>query len=123
MTAASRRNGRLDRIIEPIASGLGNGVAWLAENGILFVIFTAIWLGFAIGLIWSQESLDRAWQAIRSWPLILQIVTGILFLPVVVGLWIWETSWPVVVRLVLIVGIAGWNLWMFLPRAVRTVKP
>jgi hypothetical protein len=112
----------MEQLIETVAGGLGDGVAWMAESGILFAIFAVIWIAFAAGLIFSQGSVDQAWQAIRELPLIVQIVVWILFLPVMIGLWIWETSWPLVVRLVLVVGVAGWNLLMFLPRAVQT-KP
>ncbi len=40
-----------------------------------------------------------------------------------IGLWVWETSWPIVVRLVLVVGVAGWNLLMFLPKALQAARP
>jgi hypothetical protein len=43
----------------------------------------------------------------------------VLFLPVMAGLWIWETTWPVLLRLLLVGGLAAWNLLVFLPRAVR----
>ena len=52
----------------------------------------------------------------------MQIVVRVLFLPVMIGLWIWETSWPLIVRLVLVIGIGWWNLWMFLPKALQA-KP
>lgn len=116
------RKGRMEQVIETLASGLGNSVAWTAENGILFAIFAIIWVAFAAGLIFSQGSVDQAWQAIRDLPLIVEIVVWVLFLPVMIGLWVWETTWPLVVRLVLVVGIAGWNLFMFLPRALQA-KP
>ena len=112
----------MEQIIETLASGMGNGVAWAAQSGILFVIFAVIWIAFGAGLIFSQGSVDQAWQVIRDLPLIVQIVVWILFLPVMIGLWIWETSWPLVIRLVLVIGIAGWNLLMFLPRALQA-KP
>jgi hypothetical protein len=51
-----------------------------------------------------------------------QIVVWVLFLPVMVGLWVWETTWPLVLRLILVAGIAGWNLFMFLPKALQA-KP
>lgn len=35
------------------------------------------------------------------------------------GLWIWETTWPLIVRVVLTAGIAGWNLLVFLPRGLQ----
>ena len=113
----------MESVINALASGVGNGVAWLAEHGVLFVVFAVIWVAFAAALIWSQGSLDMAWQAIRSWPLIAQVVAWVLFLPVMVGLWIWETSWPVIVRLALVVGIAGWNLLVFLPKALQAARP
>jgi hypothetical protein len=73
--------------------------------------------------VWSQGSLGQAWQGIRSWPLIVQIVAWVLFLPVMFGLWVWETSWPLIVRLTLVIGVAGWNLLVFLPRAGQAAKP
>ena len=116
------RKGVVDTVIEAIATGLGNTVAFMADYGILFVIFAVVWAAFGAGLIWSQGSVDAAWQAIRDLPLILQLVIWLLFLPVMVSLWIWETTWPLVVRLVLIIGIGGWNLLIFLPRALAA-KP
>jgi hypothetical protein len=84
-------------------------------NITVFVLFFALWAAFGYALVVNQGGLDSAWQWARSLPLIVQAVVAILFLPVAVGLWIWETSWPLVVRLVLIVGIGGWNIWMFFP--------
>jgi ABC-type amino acid transport system permease subunit len=122
-TAPARRKGPMEQVIETLASGLGNSVAWLAENGVLFAVFTLIWLAFGAGLIWSQGSIDQTWQTIRGLPLIVQAFVWLLFLPVMIGLWIWETTWPLVVRLILVIGIAGWNLLVFLPRALQTAKP
>ena len=76
-----------------------------AFNIFVFILFTALWIGFAWALISSQGSLDAAWQWIRGLPLILQGVVWLLFLPVVSGLWIWHTDWAVVVRLMLVLGI------------------
>lgn len=113
----------MERMIETLASGLGNGVGWMAEHGILFAIFAIIWIAFAASLLVSQGSLDQAWATIRGLPLILQAVVWVLFLPAVIGLWVWETSWPLIVRLLLVAGIAWWNLMVFLPRALQTVRP
>ena len=117
-----RRKGPMEKLIEGVADGLGNGIGFMAESGILFAIFALIWLAFGVGLIWSQGSIDAAWEAIRGLPLIVQGVVWVLFLPVMAGLWAWETTWPLVVRLLLVVGIAGWNLLIFLPRAL-TARP
>jgi hypothetical protein len=113
----------MEQVIETVANGAGNSVGWLAETGVLFVLFAVIWVGFGLALIWSQGSLDAAWQSIRSLPLIVQGIAWLLFLPVMLGLWIWETTWPLVLRLLLVVGIAGWNLLVFLPRWLQVAKP
>lgn len=119
----ARRTGRMDRLIDTLASGLGNGIAWMADHGVLFGIFAILWLAFGAALIWSQGSLDQAWSSLRSLPLLVQIVVWILFLPVTAGLWIWESTWPLIVRLLVVAGVAGWNLFMFLPRALQAARP
>jgi len=35
------------------------------------------------------------------------------------GLWIWESSWPLLIRLLLVVGLAGWSLLIFLPKSLQ----
>jgi hypothetical protein len=117
-----RRTGKVDQVIQPLGNSLGNSVGWLAENGIPFAIFAVIWAAFVVGLIWSQGSIDQAWKTILALPMLVQIVVWVLFLPVMIGLWVWETSWPLIVRLVLVVGVAGWNLLVFLPKALQA-KP
>jgi ABC-type amino acid transport system permease subunit len=106
----------MEQLIETVATGLGNSVGWLADHGVLFGVFALIWIAFGIGLVVSQGSIDQAWHTIRGLPLLVQLVAWLLFLPVMAGLWIWETSWPLVVRLVLVLSIAGWNLLVFLPK-------
>ncbi len=67
---AARRKGPMEQVIEALGSGLGNSVGWLAESGILFALFAIVWVAFGAALIWSQGSLDQAWQAIRDLPLL-----------------------------------------------------
>jgi hypothetical protein len=112
-----RRKNVMETIIETLVTGLGNGVGFVASSGILFLVFAIAWLAFGAALVWSQGSLDAAWQWTRSLPLLVQGVVWLLFLPVMMGLWVWETTWPLAVRLVVVLGIAGWNLLVFLPRA------
>ena len=109
----------MERVLEPLASGLGNAVAWLAETGVLFAVFAAIWISLGVGLVWRAETVDEAWRTIGAMRWIVQGVAWILLLPVMIGLWIWESSWPVLVRVLLVVGIGGWNLLVFLPRSMR----
>ena len=113
----------MEQLIETVASGLGNTVGYLAEIGVLFAIFAILWIAFGAAVVWSQGSLDAAWQWVRGLPLIVQGIVWLLFLPVMFGLWVWETTWPLILRLVVIVGLAGWNLIVFLPRALQAVRP
>jgi hypothetical protein len=120
--AVSRKKGTMEALIDALASGAGNTIGFMADYGILFVIFAGLWLAFGAGLIWSQGSVDAAWQAIGNLPLILQGVIWLLFLPVMVALWVWETTWPLALRLTVVIGIGAWNLLVFLPRAL-VAKP
>ena len=116
---SQERKNVMETIIEGVASGLGNSIGWAAETGLLFVTFALLWGAFGVALAISQGSVDAAWTWVRSLPWVLQGVVWVLFLPVMAGLWVWETTWPVVLRLVVVGGLAAWNLLVFLPRAVR----
>ena len=74
------------------------------------VIFVVLWVGFAIALIMNREWLDVLWNWAQALPLFPKIIVWALFLPILVGLWIWESSWPVLGRLAGLAGIVGWTL-------------
>ncbi len=85
-----------------------------------FSILTLLWLGFGAALLLNREMLDATWQMFAGWPLIIQIVVGLLVLPIAVGLWIWETQWPLVLRLILVAGLAGATIYTFFPGRAQT---
>ena len=117
----------MEQIIDAFVNGIivpvTSVIPTLVENGVLFAVFALLWIGFAVALVASQGSLDAAWATLRGLPLIVQAVVWLLFLPVTVGLWVWETTWPLVLRLIVVMGLAGWNLLMFLPRAATAARP
>ena len=83
--------------------------------------FAILWVGFAIALIVNPEWLDLLWNWVRALPSVAEIIVWVLFLPIMTGLWIWESSWPALVRLLAFAGIVVWTLFAvssFL-RAVR----
>jgi hypothetical protein len=80
-----------------------------------FAILTFLWLGFAAALIFNPAILDSVWLSFRGLPFVVQAVIGLLVLPVAAGLWIWETSWPVWLRLVVIVGLGWVTIYTFFP--------
>ncbi len=81
-----------------------------------FGVFAGLWIAFGYALVASQGSLDQTYEWLRGLPLIAQAVVVLLTLPVVIGLWVWETSWPLVVRLPLVIGLGAWTLAIFFPR-------
>lgn len=114
-----RKRGRMDQFITAFVDGmLVPVINVFVTGGLAFVVFVVVWIGFAAALVGSQGSLDAAWHWIRGLPFIPQAIVWLLFLPVVIALWIWETTWPLVLRIVLIAGIGAWNVWIFLPRAL-----
>ena len=80
-----------------------------------FGILTVLWLAFLAALVFNRALLDAAWQTFRGWPLVLQGIIWLLALPVVAGLWIWETTWPMWVRLILVLGLAWVTVYTFFP--------
>jgi hypothetical protein len=74
------------------------------------VIFAMLWVGFAIALVVNPESLDLLWNWVRALPSVAEIIVWVLFLPIMTGLWIWESSWPALVRLLGFAGIVAWTV-------------
>jgi hypothetical protein len=82
----------------------------------VFTLFALLWLAFITALIFRRDMLNNTWQSIRRLPIVVQLLLWLLFLPVIIGLWIWQTSWAVWLRLVLVLGLAWWNVFVFFPR-------
>ena len=89
----------------------------LSINIVAFAALTLVWLGFATALVFNPAILDRIWRTFRGLPLLVQGLVWLLVLPVAAGLWIWERSWPVWLRLILVISIGGWTVYTFFPRA------
>jgi hypothetical protein len=85
-------------------------------NVSIFALFAVLWALFAWALVANQGGLDSLWEWSRSQHIIVQGAIWLLVLPLAIGLWIWESGWPLLVRLVLVVSIGAWNLWMFFPK-------
>ena len=73
-------------------------------------IFAVLWVGLAIALVVNPEWLDSLWNWVRGLPPVTEITVWLFFLPIMVGLWIWESSWPALVRLLAFAGIVFWTL-------------
>jgi hypothetical protein len=81
-----------------------------------FAILSVLWIGFGAALLFNHALLDSIWQFFRGMPFVFQAIIGLLILPVVAGLWIWETSWPLWLRIVLVLGLAWATIYTFFPK-------
>ena len=74
------------------------------------VIFVVLWVAFVTALIVNRGWLDVLWNRVQALPSIPRIIVWLIFLPIMVGLWIWESSWPTLARSLGFIGIAVWTL-------------
>jgi hypothetical protein len=80
----------------------------LSTYAILTFVF--LWVGFAVALIADRSWLETLWEWLRALPLGVEISVWVLFLPITVGLWIWESSWPLFGTILASAGLFGWTL-------------
>jgi len=99
-------------IVVPVTSVIPR----LVSSGALLAVFAILWLAIGAAAVANPAGLDATWRAIGEWPLPVQAIGWLLFLPVMAGLWIWATDWPLAARIVLVAGLAGWSLLIFIPR-------
>jgi hypothetical protein len=74
------------------------------------VVFAILWVGLAFTMIVNPALLDQIWNWVRALPLLQEIIAWVLFLPIMVGLWIRESSWPMIFRWLATAGLVGWTL-------------
>ncbi len=92
----------------------------LIINITAFAILALLWLVFLAALLFKRDILDNSWRSFRRLPLLVQLAIALLALPVVVGLWIWHTTWPTWLRLALVLGLAWMTVYTFFPRLPLT---
>ncbi len=85
-------------------------------NYFAFAVLALLWIGFGAALLFNQEMLNTVWQSFRGLPLVAQLLAGLLLLPVVLGLWIWQMPWAIWLRLILVAGLAWVTIYTFFPR-------
>jgi hypothetical protein len=106
----------VERLVGWIVIPVTSVIPRLVSSGALLVLFGAMWFAFGAAAATNPAALDDTWQAIGSWPLPVQAIGWLLFLPVMAGLWVWEADWVLLARVVVVAALAGWNLLIFVPR-------
>jgi hypothetical protein len=74
-----------------------------------------LWALFAIAAAVSPGVLTDIWAEVETLPFALRIVVWVVALPWMLGLAIWQGSWPDLVRFALIAALAVASLWTFYP--------
>lgn len=107
--------GSIDRVVRWVIIPVTSVIPVLVRTGVLWLAFAAMWAGFLLVLVADPAALDGVWRTVGAIPLIGQALLWLLFLPLMAGLWAWATDWPLVVRVVVVIALAAWNLVLFLP--------
>ncbi len=74
------------------------------------VVFAVFWIGFAVVLAWDQSRLDDLWQWVREQPFGAELLLWALFLPITVGLWVWQATWGPAVKVLAFAGLVFWTV-------------
>lgn len=93
-----RRTGRLGRAFE----------VGISLHGA--VIFTVLWVGFAVGLATGGGLLVDAWTWLTGLEPVAAVVAWILLLPIAVGLWAWNAVGSILVIALVGVALVAWTL-------------
>jgi hypothetical protein len=109
-------SGAIEGLVRWILVPVAGAIPFLVSSGVLLVVFAVLWLGFGATLVAQTSAVDEAWRSIGELPLPILGLAWLLFLPLMAGLFVWTTSWPLAIRLVVVAGLAGWNLLVFIPR-------
>ncbi len=108
--------GTVEGLVRHVVVPVTSVIPALVERGVLFAGFALLWAAVGAAVVADPGALDATWRSIGSWPLPVQGLAWLLFLPVMAGVWAWETDWPLAIRIAAVAGLAAWNLLVFIPR-------
>jgi hypothetical protein len=83
---------------------------------VTFAAVTVLWLAYGAMLVAAPDTLGDLWRAVGDLWLPLKAVIWVLFLPWMIGLWVWQSSWPLAVRLTLDICLGVTTVIAFFPR-------
>ncbi len=81
-----------------------------------FIAVLLLWLAFGWTLMLGRQALDGAWRSFQHQSRVVQGIEVVLLLPWVVALAVWESKWTLVLRVILVVGLACSTLFAFFPK-------
>ena len=90
---------------------------------ILWTVFLAAgWAAFAYLAAVPAGGLVGAWAAVRSLPLVVQPLLWLIFLPWMLGLWVWQLGWPFWIRAGVLAGLLFWSYVISVPPLIQMLR-
>lgn len=86
---------------------------------IMLVVAIVLWSAFGALTIFDPNALQSLWRRFSDVPLAGKAVLTIVGLPWVAGLWVWQTAWPLALRLVALAGLACVTVYVFLEGVIN----
>lgn len=118
-TFATQPSRVIEGLVRVIVVPVTGVIGFLVSSGVMLVVSAALWLGLAVALVTREAAGDAAWRWIGTLPPPVLGLAWLAFLPAMAGLWVWTTDWPLALRLIVIAGLAVWNLLIFIPARTR----
>lgn len=72
-------------------------------------VFAILWIGLTVALATERSWLVMIWNWVAALPTLLRVVVWLIFLPVLTGLWIWQSAWSTPVTLLALAGMLVWT--------------
>ena len=73
------------------------------------LVFAVLWIGFFIALIVNREWLSMLWNWVQALPAVPRIFIWVVLTPVMVLLWVWESSWSTLGQIASYAGVVAWT--------------
>ena len=73
-------------------------------------VFVVLWAGLLMTALFDLDWPDELWTGVGQFPIWAAVIVWVLFLPVLVALFLLQSSWPIGWQVLGFVVIAGWTL-------------
>ena len=89
---------------------------WRIVGGVVYFAAVGAWAVFLLMMAMSPDTLTEVWQWFRDLERPLQIAGWLMAMPWTAGLAAWESSWPALARLAIVVVLAFGTVLAYAPR-------
>lgn len=84
-----------------------------------FLLVVVLWAVFATMLATSEPSIHEVWANISELPTAVRITAWVVLFPWMAAIAAWETTWPLVARILIAGGLAWATIYAFFPGKAR----